>query len=122
MAEKVAGLPESFDTIKRVFGKREIFQDITAQEEAYLRTHPDSGYLTVLGTLKRFPEYLKDFPQGAFARKIRNEMALPRPDSIESDFIFFSKEEYEGYIRLVCDEIGQRIRAKLGAEAGDATA
>ncbi len=68
---KVEGLPHNFDTIKNVFGRQNIFGDITSQEVKYLRDNPGSMYNTVLKNVKSYPDYIDYLPEGAIVRKLK---------------------------------------------------
>ncbi len=113
MAEKIVGLSEDFDTIKSVFGgRKDVFRDIAIQEWNYLKEHPDSGYNTVLREIRSFPDYLDYLPEGAIMRKI-GVMAVEAPTEIpECKYVFFSKAEFERFVRETSDKIYERVTWK----------
>ena len=69
-AGQIAGRPETFDTLKSVFGRKVLFQDIAILENNWVFTHPNSVYDRVLRKTTSFPDYLPLFPKGAYPRKI----------------------------------------------------
>lgn len=113
LREKISGYSEDFDTLKNVFGKNNVFYDITIQESGYLKLNPTSGYNTVLRNIEEFPDYLEYFPQGAIIRKIRIMVNKPDQEIPEYEFLFFSKQEFEKFIhetsnivyRLMIDKV-----------------
>lgn len=104
-AAQIAGMPETFDTCKAVFGRKRIFADITACETQYLNTHPDSCYMTVLRRVTDFPDYLDLLPHGAIVRKIGIMAVLP--SAAEEAGIFFTADEYRRFLdetaAQICD-------------------
>lgn len=102
-AAQIAGMPETFDTCKAVFGRKRMFADIAACEGQYLADHPDSCYLTVLRGVTDFPDYLDFLPPGAIARKIAVMAVLP--SSAEEVNIFFTADEYARFLSAAVDEI-----------------
>lgn len=73
-----AGLPETWDTVKRLIPKAVRTREIASFEAAYLHSHPDSGYLTEILPLQAFPDYLDVLPPGAIVRKIRVMGNIPQ--------------------------------------------
>lgn len=95
---QIAGMPETFDTLKGVFGRKMLFQDISVLENNWLFTHPDNLYDRVLRKTTSFPDYLSMFPQGAYSRKIAvmtGEVTRTYP---EEDLLFFTKEEWHAFL------------------------
>lgn len=108
MAEKMHGLPQDFNGVKMAFGKRVRMRDIEQIEYEYLRDHPQSGYLTVLRMLKEFPDYPEYLPEGAIMRKIGIMAGLPETVT-DADFVFFSREEYRGFLDKTAGTLLPRI-------------
>jgi len=104
MAEKMAGLPADFESVKRAFGKRQRMRDVAAIEYEYLAENPGSGYLTVLRGLTDFPEYVEYLPEGAIVRKIGVMAGLPEPVE-DAEFVFFTREEYADFVERTCAEL-----------------
>ena len=108
MAERMRDLSEDFDAVKRVFSKQERLHDVDAMEYEYLCDYPQSGYITVLRTLREFPDYLENFPQGAIVRKMGVMATLPEP--VENPaFVFFSREEYSGFLKDTIENIVHKL-------------
>lgn len=108
-SERMVGFEHDFDGVKRAFGKRERMRDVEAIEYEYLRSHPRSGYLTVLCGLNSFPDFVDYLPKGAIVRKI-GIMAKP-PQPVEgARFAFFTREEYQSYVDEACARIVQRLK------------
>lgn len=102
------GMVENWDSIKKLVPKRERMRRIYAMEAAYLRDHPDSGYLTEILPLKDFPDYIDYLPHGCIVRKIGVMGYLPESDDTLK-FITMSQAEYDTFVentvKLVADKI-----------------
>lgn len=111
LLRQIEGQPETFDTLKKVFGKRRIFRDIVILEHEYVLSHPEGCYERVLRKTEQFPDYLDFFPSGAVPRKIR-VMAYPVEPLPEQDtpHYFFAREEYEAFLNETCEEIVAFLR------------
>ena len=107
-----AGMPETWDSIKTLIGRREIKRCVQWYEAAYLQAHPDSGYLTELLPLKDFPEYLDYLPPGCIVRKIGIMGHVPHPRGTEPEWIAISRAEYEAYIMGTIGLILERFARK----------
>lgn len=96
-AHASVGLPETWDTVKRLIPKAVRIQEIRNFEAAYLQDHPDSGYLTEILPLQDFPDYLDILPTGAIVRKIRIMGGIPQimPDLRP---IAITSEEYLNFV------------------------
>lgn len=92
-----AGLPETWDTVKRLIPKAIRSQEIHNFEAAYLHAHPSSGYLTEILPLQDFPDYLDILPSGAIVRKIRVMGGIPKglPDLHP---IVITSEEFTNFV------------------------
>lgn len=107
MRERLEGYPKNFDTLKTVFGRKAILQDIEILENHYAASHPDASYNAVLRKTRACKDYLDFLPKGAIARKISIMACEPRDvDSIEStEFYFFSPEEHEAFVNATSDAV-----------------
>lgn len=110
LREAAKDQPRTWESIKRIFGKKNVFAGITALERVYLDTHPESAYLTVLQTVRIFPDYLSYLPQGAILRKIGVMGTVPPKYTGEIDQLFFTCEEIEAYLAEALSQIVQRIK------------
>lgn len=103
---KIENQPETFDTLKKCFGKRRVFRDIVFQEHEYVLSHPESCYERILRRTEDFPDYLDFFPSGAVTRKIKvmaySVDALP---ILDTPLCFFTREEYEMFLNDACNKI-----------------
>lgn len=112
LREKIVGYSEDFDTLKSVFGKNNVFNDIRVQETNYIKININSGYNTVLRNIEDFPDYLDFFPQGAIIRKIRI-MAVEHESEInQQELIFFPKQEFEEFINETSNIIYELMKDK----------
>ena len=79
-------------------------------EYEYLQKKPQSGYLTVLRMLESFPDYLENFPKGAIVRKMGVMAVLPQLAE-KPEFVFFTREEYRGFIEKTVNVISEKLSA-----------
>lgn len=92
-----AGMPETWDSVKKLIPKERRMGGIYTMEAEYLHSHPDSGYLTQILPLKNFPDYIDYLPKGAVVRKIGVMGYLPQPDP-QADFIAMTRQEYADFV------------------------
>lgn len=116
MRDKIIGYPEDFDTLKKVFGKNNVFYDITVQESSYLKSNPDSGYNTVLRNIEEFPDYLEFFSHGAIIRKIKIMAYEPEKEIPEYELVFFPKKEFEEFIQETSNMIYRLMKDKVSVQ------
>lgn len=112
LRELAAGMEETWDNAKKLIPKEIWRGQIYSWEADYLKTHPDSGYLTEILTLKEFPDYIDYLPPGAIVRKIGVMGYLPSIDENEVEWIAISREEYEAYILDTFQMILKRLSKK----------
>ncbi len=113
LAAQAEGFAETYQTIKQVFGKARRDAALVAMENAYLYAHPETAYLTVLQTVRDFPDYLDFLPPGALLRKIGVLGTVPEKHVGEIKQVFFTREEFEGYVAQTCEEVIKRISSKI---------
>lgn len=113
LTEQLASLPENFDTLKTVFGKKRIFRDIAVLENNAVFDAPDCSYNRILQKTVSFPHYLPLFPQGAIERKISRMVYAVKNQLPENDLLFFSKEEYLSFLSLAFAESFHQLEHKL---------
>ena len=107
--QQMEHLPHTFDTLKQVFGKQRLFQDLLQIEQEYLRTHLCSSYHE-LCKIQEFPEYLDMFPKGAIVRKIPIMLSEYAIDIPKCKDVFFSKKEYDQFVEKVSAFIYQILQ------------
>lgn len=94
LSRQAAGLPETWDGVKKLLPKNERMGDIYTIEAEYLEALPDSGYLTEIMDLTHFPDYIDYLPKGAIVRKIGVMGYLPAKRLGAYPFIAMTREEY----------------------------
>lgn len=113
--EKLQGLPETYDTLKQVFGRAPRIRDVERLEQLYVQQNPHCSYERILRKTHDFPD-IPGFPPNAVNRKI-TVMAPPVPDAlIETDFLFFAPEEYEQLMEMAVWEAWNALQPQAFAE------
>ena len=95
---RASGLPETWDSVKRLIPKEERMRDIEAIEAEYLSSHPSSGYLTEILPLASFPDYIDYLPAGCIVRKIGVMGTIPHTPAQPPKFIAMSESEYNSFL------------------------
>lgn len=109
MTEKLRGLPETYDTLKQVFGRAPRIRDVERLEQMYVQQNPHCSYERILRKTTAFPD-IPGFLPNAVNRKI-TVMAPEVPDTpIETDFLFFAPEEYDRLMEDAVSEAWARLR------------
>lgn len=98
LAKASEGMPESWESVKLLLGKKQIFSDINTIEAEYLESSPSSAYLTEILPLKSFPDYMEFLPKGAIVRKISVMGYVPEKKTDNYSFLAISRSEYMTYI------------------------
>ncbi|MBR6752878.1 MAG: GNAT family N-acetyltransferase [Clostridia bacterium] len=113
--EKLQGYPETYDTLKQVFGRAPRIRDVERLEQMYVQQNPFCSYERILRKTHDFPD-VPGFLPNAVNRKI-TVMAPPIPDvPIETDFLFFAPEEYEQLMETAVLEAWQILQPQTFAE------
>ncbi len=114
MGREVEGKPESRESLKAVFGRRRMENDLFYIERDYLREHPQARFETILRKTKEFPEYLGFIPKGAVTRKlgvIDREYDFSNLGPTPEKLFFYPKEEFMRFVErtagLVYDRLSQ---------------
>lgn len=102
---KADGMPENWDSVKKLIDKQERMKDIYTIEAEYLEEHPNSGYLTEILALKSFPDYLNYLPKGAILRKIGVMGYLPHKEMSAFPFVAMTREEYATFLDAATEQI-----------------
>lgn len=113
--ERAVGMEETWDNAKKLIPKEIWRGQIYSWEADYLKTHPDSGYLTEILTLKEFPDYIDYLPKGAIVRKIGVMGYLPDIYEELGECVAISLEEYESYIQDTVQMILMRFSGIIWA-------
>lgn len=111
-AGQITGRPETFDTLKSIFGRKVLFQDIAILENNWVFTHPNSVYDRVLRKTTSFPDYLPLFPKGAYPRKIAIMTGEATQLYPEYNLCFFTKEEWHGFLDDTEELLVQLLKEK----------
>ncbi len=98
LSNKTEGMPENWDSVKKLISKNERMKDVYTIEAEYLDEHPDSVYLTEIMGLKSFPDYIKYLPKGAIVRKIGVMGYLPKKELGAYPFVAMTREEYSTFL------------------------
>lgn len=114
LAGKAAGMPESFDSLKKLIPKERREREFEYLEALYLADHPDSGYLTEILPLKSFPDYLDFLPPGAIARKVRL-MTLPHPEPV--GLVFISANDFDKFVADTTELVAGKLESLLSPAA-----
>lgn len=71
LSSGIKGMPEDWDSVKKLIDKSERMKDIHAIEAEYLEAHPNSGYLTEIMGLTSFPDYMDYLPRArSYAKSV----------------------------------------------------
>lgn len=111
--KEIMDYPQEFDTLKKVFGKQNMFYDIYMQEFNYLKHNPNSRYNTILKNIKDFPDYLDYLPEGAIIRKINIIKEYLNIKQQRTEYIFFSEHEFKEFVEKTSSLIYELIENKL---------
>lgn len=95
--DRANGCPETWDSVKKLIGRQTRMNEIYSMEAAYLRDHPDSGYLSEIVPLTEFPDYIDYLPQGGIPRKVAVMGSIPRIDESVVNPISMSKAEFQSF-------------------------
>lgn len=109
LRRQAQGQLQTWESLKQIFGKKRVFAGMLAMENEYLYTHPETAYLTVLQTVRDFPDYLDFLPKGAIIRKIGIMGSVPARHAGTIDQLFFTRKEMDHYIADTCAAIIARI-------------
>ena len=109
---KAAGMPENWDSVKKLIDKNDRLKDIYTIESEYLDEHPNSGYLSEILKLKNFPNYIDYLPHGAIVRKIGVMGYLPKKETGAFPFIAMTRAEYEAFLNKSTELIIKNITCK----------
>ncbi len=109
LGEKSTGMPETWDSLKKLIGKEDRIMDIYTMEAEYLERHPDSGYYTEILGLEDFPDYIDYLPHGAIVRKIKVMGYIPEKKTGTFPYVLLSREEYSCFVTRAVALIADRL-------------
>ncbi len=115
LVEKASGLPEDWDTAKRLFPRDDRMKDFFSIEREYLDSHPDSGWYTEIKDLSYFPDYIDYLPKQSIPQKIRTMYYEPSGEISSYPYLAFSKEEYKGFVERAIKLVIDAIKEAAGA-------
>ena len=107
------GLPETWDSVKKLVPTGERLREMHTLEAEYLRDHPASGFLTEIVPLKGFPDYLDYMPEGCIARKVRVMGVIPSLDETIVHPVSISREELTSFVKSVSTRISEQLQIKF---------
>lgn len=91
--------------------------EIDVMEAEYLLEHPDSGYLTEIIPLKKFPDYIDYLSHGCIVRKIGGMACVPEPDKALENPISLSRAEFTAFAAQTAALVKERFREnRIAAE------
>lgn len=112
LSDKAKGMPENWDSVKKLINRNERMRDIYTIEAEYLDEHPSSGYLTEILELKTFPDYIDYLPKGAIVRKIGVMGYLPKKELGAFPFVAMTREEYSTFLDAATEQIVRGITCR----------
>lgn len=108
IAQKLQGLPETYDTLKQLFGRTRI-RDVERLEQMYVQAHPGCSFERILRKTTNFPD-IPGFLPNAVNRKITVMAPAVPAEPIATDFLFFAPEEYDRLMEDAVSEAWARLR------------
>ena len=113
LSAKAEGMPENWDSVKKLINAKERMKDIYTIEAEYLEENPDSGYLTEIMGLKSFPDYIDYLPAGAIVRKIGVMGYLPEKELGMYPFVAMTREEYATFLENAAAQVVHGIAHRM---------
>lgn len=110
---RATGHRKDWDSIKKLFSKKERMHEIYSMEAEYLRDNPNSGYLAEILPLKAFPDYIDYLPYGCIVRKIEIMGYMPQLDENLANPIFMSREEFTFFADYTVSLVVEKLRELL---------
>ena len=103
----------TWDSVKHLIPTKERMREIHALEAEYLRSHPNSGYLTEILPLQSCADYIDYLPKGAVVRKVGIMGRLPKNEQSIYPFVAMTREEYDEYLeaafKLILKNLGEKL-------------
>lgn len=95
-----------------------IKDDWYGQDHLYLRENKQNVFYDIFAKIKEFPNtYFDFFPSEAFTRQVNyiSNYYLHCKENVDRDFIYFTKEEMDGYVAAAYDAVKYEL-SKLELE------
>lgn len=105
------GMPEDWDSVKRIIPKAERLEEIGAIEREYLSANPGSGFLTEIVGLESFPDLLEFLPPGAIVRKIGVLAHIPEGSKSKYPYTAMTRDEYAAFVDRAVAQTVETIRS-----------
>ena len=112
LRQACSGMPQTWDSIKKLVPKREWMAFLYSLEAEYLAANPDSGYLTEVLPLREFPDYIDYLPHGAILRKIGVMGYVPKTGYAGDGGVAISREEYEQFVTQTIDIVVKELKMR----------
>jgi hypothetical protein len=109
------GLPETWDSVKKLILRKERMREMCALEAEYLHDNSSSGFLTEIVPLKEFPDYLGYMPEGCIARKVKIMGVVPPLDRSIVHPVSISREELLFFVQNTASAITQKLNNAFSA-------
>ena len=105
-----AGMPETWDSVKKLLNRNERMKDIVTIEAEYLEEYPDSGYFTEIMGLKEFPDYIDYLPKGAIVRKIGVMGYQPQKEESRYPYVGMTRKEYMSIVDSSVELVAEAVK------------
>lgn len=112
LSTMIDGMPENWDSVKKLIKANERMKDIYNIEAGYLEANPNSGYLTEIMGLQEFPDYLDYLPVGAIVRKIGVMGYLPKKEIGVYPFVAMTRDEYLTFLDNATEKVIKGIACR----------
>lgn len=111
LAAAAEGMPENWDSVKRIIPKTERLEEIGAIEREFLSANPGSGFLTEIVGLESFPDLLEFLPPGAIVRKIGVLAHIPEGTQSKHPYTAMTRDEYAAFVDRAVAQAVETIRS-----------
>ncbi|MFA6941532.1 MAG: zinc dependent phospholipase C family protein [Clostridiaceae bacterium] len=86
----------------------------------YLDKHPKCIFNTLFINIKKVPDYLDYFPQGAFEKRVKyiTDYYLGKNDETKENFIYLTEEEMDNFVYNASEKIQAQLKSVLSDKSG----
>ncbi len=109
LSASALGMEETWDSVKVLIKGKERMKDIYSMERDYLDSHPESGYLSDIIGLEKFPDYIDYLPKGAIVRKVKVMGYMPQKEISQYSYIGISEDEYCNFVSRATQMVVEAI-------------